>query len=173
MIRKEDLIYIGKCLKPHGIKGEISAILDIDNIDKLSCIVFNVDGIYVPFFIENIRTRNKESILLKIDGVNSEFEVNEFSNQEIYALSHEYTIDSIIDDEMMYAEDFIGYEVFENDKHLGVIVDYDDSTDNSLFILKQDNNEELLVPIVDDFIKDVDIEQKILIMDLPIGLCDL
>ena len=52
MISKEQLIQIGHSLKPHGVKGEITMMLDISDISSLSCIIMCIDGIFVPFFIE-------------------------------------------------------------------------------------------------------------------------
>ena len=74
----------------------------------------------------------------------------------------------------MYAEDFIGYNIIVGDNVLiGAIVDFDDTTDNALFIVKNQNDTEFFIPIADDFIVDIDIDNKIMTMNLPEGLLDL
>lgn len=50
MIHRSEILEIGRLLKPHGIKGEITVELfgDID-MRALKCVVVNIDGIFVPF----------------------------------------------------------------------------------------------------------------------------
>lgn len=175
MISKEQLIQIGHSLKPHGVKGEITIMLDISDIHSLSCIIMCIDGIFVPFFIENIRSRGKESILVKFLDINSDIEVNEFSGKEIYALKEDvpnYNDDS--DSDIMYAEEFIGYSLYNaNHIKVGEIIDFDDSTENALFIINKDNGEELLIPIVDEFIIDINTNKKKVVMNFPEELLSL
>ena len=73
MIFESDLRPIGKLLKPHGICGEITALL-MDDIDlrQLSCIILQLDGIFVPFFLRVVRPKSSETDLVLIDGVNDE-----------------------------------------------------------------------------------------------------
>ncbi len=52
MIAAESLTEIGHFVKPHGINGELSAVIDRDiDIDSLRCIVVSIDGIFIPFFL--------------------------------------------------------------------------------------------------------------------------
>lgn len=175
MISKEQLIQIGHSLKPHGVKGEITIMLDIHDISLLSCIIMCIDGIFVPFFIESVRSRSKESVLVKFFDINSDIEVNEFSGKEIFALKGDipdFNEDS--DSDIMYAEDFIGYILYNaNHIKIGEIIDYDDSTENALFIIKKNNGEELLLPIVDEFIIDINTDKKTVVMDFPEELLSL
>ena len=73
MILESELIEAGKFNKPHGIKGEISATVDIDiDFDELKCVVMPIEGIFVPFFINSVRPKNGDTYLVTIDGVDSE-----------------------------------------------------------------------------------------------------
>ena len=58
MIRQEEVIRIGHFAKPHGIKGEITFIVDRDvfeEADEACYIVCDMEGILVPFFVEDFR----------------------------------------------------------------------------------------------------------------------
>ena len=58
MITPDILTSIGTFFKPHGIKGEISATLDYDiDPSELRCIVLEIDGIIVPFFVDSRRPK--------------------------------------------------------------------------------------------------------------------
>ena len=57
MIKKEDVFKIGQFAKPHGIKGEIALVTNSDVFDDSDdpYIICEMDGILVPFFIEEYR----------------------------------------------------------------------------------------------------------------------
>ena len=64
MIVESEISVIGRTLKPHGINGEIAATIDAPvNLDSLQCIILDIDGIYVPFFIRSYRYRGSEAVL--------------------------------------------------------------------------------------------------------------
>ena len=67
MIRKEEVFKIGQFAKPHGIKGEISLVTNCDLFDDVEdpCIICEMDGILVPFFIEEYRY--KTDTVMQID----------------------------------------------------------------------------------------------------------
>lgn len=178
MIRKDELVEIGTFNKPHGICGEISATIDSDiELSALKCIVLDIDGIYVPFFIESFREKGAETFLLTIDGITDENEAMKLSRMTIFALKRDCAsmTDSDGDDgDGMYAEDFIGYTVLDdNDNVIGRITDIDDSTENVLFIVERDNNGTVYIPVADEFIIDIDTESLIVSMSLPAGLIEL
>ena len=78
MITADQLIEIGRYNKAHGINGEISATFDCDTmaVGELSALVSPMDGIFVPFFVNGIRPKNNDTLLLKIDGISNETQLN-------------------------------------------------------------------------------------------------
>ena len=54
MIRREEVYKIGRLGKTHGVRGEISFLLDDDVFDRTDAdyLILDIDGILVPFFIE-------------------------------------------------------------------------------------------------------------------------
>lgn len=51
MITSDEIIEIGAFVKPHGVKGEISAQIDYEiDLQELKCLIIDIDGIFVPFF---------------------------------------------------------------------------------------------------------------------------
>ena len=177
MIRPDEITTIGHFAKPHGVNGEINLIVSepID-IESLSCIVLDIDGINVPFFFSSVRRRGSESYLVKIDGIDTEVAVSQFVNSQVYALTSEVEAITDEDDDAdgFYAEDLIGYKVLTDDGRLsGTIDDVDDSTQNLLFIVKTDNGNKVFVPVANEFIADIDIDNATITFDLPDGLVDL
>jgi 16S rRNA processing protein RimM len=172
MIKDYQLISIGKVNKTHGIKGELSVLTyaDIDMLE-LKCIVFDIDGIYVPFFINSERPRSAESVLITIDGINSDEQASQFVGKEVYALADD--VEDVDDGDNYYLDDFIGFEVEDVDgSAVGVIDGYDDSTANILFFVKKDDKT-IYVPVAPDLFVNIDYDSKRITMDLPIGLLDM
>ncbi len=176
MITREELILIGHYNKPHGVAGEISATVDVDmdTLQRLSCLVSEMDGIYVPFFVNACRPKTAETVLLTIDGVSTEQEVARLVNHDIYALKRDYSQASDEADADGYPLDyFIGYELRQtNGKRVGEILDVDEQTDNALFIIDCDGDE-IMVPASDDLIAEFDTDVRVMVMELPEGLIDL
>lgn len=177
MITREELIEIGIYNKPHGIGGEISATFDYDSnlIADLNCLISNINGIYVPFFIDDMRAKNNSTVLLKIDGIDNEKDAKLLVNKKIYA---QKSLFKELCDEIQYDENseelpldyFIGFTLKNDDGEIiGTITDVDCTTENYLFIIEQGENN-LLIPAADDLIMEMDIKERILIMSIPEGL---
>ena len=77
------------------------------------------------------------------------------------------------DSEGFYLDDLIGFTVIAGGAPVGEITDYDDSTDNVLFILRRPDGSEALIPASDDFIDSVDTQERTIAMTLPEGLLAL
>ena len=74
MIKEEDTLIIGKFQKTHALKGELNAIIDIDPecFVEGKPLIVEIDGILVPFYVDTYRKKGSLSILIKLDGIESE-----------------------------------------------------------------------------------------------------
>lgn len=173
MIERSQIFPIGSVTKTHGIHGEMAMTLDQDvDLAELRCIVFDMDGIYVPFFVSAVRTRGASAVLVTLDGITDEVQAAEFTGKQLFALKEDVDIDdNEIDPDNIYLEDLIGFKLIDTDgTEVGIISGYDDSTENTLFTVANTDGDDILIPAVDDLITDIDIEAKILTMNLPSGL---
>ncbi len=176
MIKREELISIGHYNKPHGVAGELSATLDVDVdvLGDLSCLVSEVDGIFVPFFVNVCRPKGSNSALISIDGINNEKEATLLVNADIYALKREYDERADKEEADGYPLDyFIGFELIDaKGNSIGEIIDVDEQTENAIFIVARDENK-CLIPAADDLIVEFDVDSQTMVMDLPQGLIGL
>lgn len=175
MITEYQITEIGCFNQPHGIKGEINAIIsDGVDLDDLSCIVLDIDGIYVPFFLSGVRRRGVQSYLVMVDGIDDERKASSIANKTIFALAEEVGADVEDDGDGYFAEDFIGFAIATSDGSFsGTIADVDDSTDNVLFIVTTDDGETRLIPVAEEFIAEIDAEERRIIVELPDGLLNI
>jgi len=173
MIKKEDVFKIGRFAKPHGVKGELSLLTTSDLFDEAEnpYLICDIDGILVPFFIEEYRFKSDSVTLVKLEYVDNEDAAREFVNRDVYyPLSEAHESDLVGD---MTWDSFIGYTVTD-EKHglLGRITHVDESTINVLLQIDYKGTE-LLFPAVEELISDVDHPNKHMSVVLPEGLLDL
>lgn len=171
MIEAGQLTQIGRFGKPHGVRGEISALADTD-IDSLPCIFVEMDGLMVPFFVENVRTKGVESVLLTIDGIDTQEKAAVFTNRPLYALTTDLPEEET-DEDGFYLDDLVGWTIVDGETTVGTIEDFDDSTANYLFHVLAPDGSTIIVPASPDLIDGADSDTKTLYMNLPEGLLDL
>lgn len=167
MITADEISAIGHLGKPHGISGEINASLDIDTADigALSCVVLDVDSIFVPFFIAGARGKGATGVILKIDGIDTDTQARELGGKTVFALRSE--IDEELDEDS--PEALIGYRICDRDgNEIGQVADIDDTTANLLFVLGNG----LLIPVAEELITGIDRDARIINMQLPEGLIE-
>jgi len=170
MITASRLCPIGRLLKPHGINGEITVLLTCDvDLEALSCIILEIDGIFVPFYLNSVRPKSSETDLVAIDGIETEVEAARLCPAGVYALKTEMPVpDEDVDG--LFASDLVGYDAVENGKLLGKITALDDTTANCLFIITTPSGNEVLVPVAEEFITAINPDTRTLQLDLPEGL---
>ncbi|MDE6309933.1 MAG: ribosome maturation factor RimM [Muribaculaceae bacterium] len=174
MITRQQLTEVGRTIKPHGINGEIAAAIDpILDLDTARCLVLDIDGIFVPFFVGSWRSRGSEAVLLNIDGVSDENAAKSLCGKAVYALNEDVHHDGD-DDDGFYADDLQGYTIVDdNASVIGTVVRVDTSTVNTLFEVERPDGSTVYVPVADEFILGINPQDGIIEMSLPEGLFDL
>ena len=172
MIKREEVYKIGLFNKPHGIHGELSFTFTDDIFDRVDCdyLICLLDGIFVPFFIEEYRFRSDSTALVKLEGVDSAERARMFTNIEVY-FPVEF-VDEAEPGELTwnFFEGFMMHDIHTGE--LGEIIEVDNSTVNTLFVVRY-GKEELLIPAQEEFIVEIDQMHKVITMNLPEGLLSL
>lgn len=174
MIRQEEVFRIGKFTKPHGVKGEICLAFDNDIFDRSNCsyLVCLTDGIFVPFFVNEYRFKGQQTALFLLDGIDNEDKARKLCGLDVY-FPRKYVEESDSADADYSWNYFIGFSITDqNNNTLGTIEAVDDATLNTLFLVKNNEGEDLIIPATEDFITEVDNDNRILYMNIPEGLVE-
>lgn len=169
----EDTIYkIGTLTRVHALRGEVSLLFTDDVWDRADAdyLILRIDGILVPFQLEEYRFRSDSVALIKFLHVDSADEAQELVGVDVY---FPFSLVPEDDPEEYTWKHFTGFTV--NDVllgDLGEITEVEDSTANVLFCV-QGRYGDLLLPAVEDFIEDIDHQGRHVSMRLPEGLVDL
>ncbi len=169
MISEQDVYKIGQIGRTHGIKGEVTFNFTDDVWDRAESeyLFLRVEGILVPFFLEEYRFRSDSTALLKFLDYDSANDVQFLVGCEVF-FPHALTPEVGEDDEYTWRY-FTGFELIdETAGHIGTIDRVDDSTQNVLFQVG-----ERLIPAAEDWIKDINHKERTISMSLPEGLLDL
>lgn len=175
MIDEKKLVEIGKVLKPHGVKGEVTVLFkksEFADIDS-NFYFLSLDGMYVPFFVEEFMYNSDVTARIKFKGINSIEEASIYNN--VVVLTQDEFVPEVKQEDKVYDTEwhqFIGYTVIdENSSLIGTVESIDTSTMNILFVIVRDDDE-ILIPATTDFIVKTDSHQKQLQLKLPEGLLD-
>jgi 16S rRNA processing protein RimM len=172
MIKAENVYRIGLINKPHGVHGELLFTFDDDIFDRMEAdyIICMMDGILVPFFFESYRFRSDSTALIKLEGIDTEQQARRMTNVEVFFPKEH--VEELEDNELTWSF-FVGFLIKDvNEGEIGKVIDVDDSTINTLFVVDH-NDTEVLIPAQEDFIVDLDRGKKVITMQIPAGLLDL
>ena len=143
------LVYIGKYVNTHGLKGEIKILSDFEYKDK----VFKIgNSIYIDnnkYKINSYRV-HKEYDMVTLDGISNINDIESLKGSNVYIDNDEYNF------EYVYS-DLIGFSIYDND-YRGEVIDI---VKSKLYpMLKVKYNKEYMIPYIDNFIDKVDLESK-------------
>lgn len=172
MIRTEDVFKIGRLGKPHGVKGEITFLFTDDVFDRVEAdyLVVMIDGILVPFFMEEYRFRTDETALVKFEDIDTQEAARALTNCEVFFPRR--LADA--DEQSVTLGQLVGFRLKDSRSgDVGEIRAVDDSTENTLFEVLTPDGKELLVPAADEFIRDINAKTRTITVELPEGLLNL
>lgn len=163
---------IGKVLKPKGLKGELKVeiitsfpehFLDLKEVN----IKNDLNWKTYPVAAASLRDR---FAFLKLKGIDSIKSAEALRNQFLYISEQDLT--ALAENEF-YQHDLVGLQVFdEQDNLLGEIIDVESYAANDVYVLKDPQGKEHLLPAIEDVIRSVDIARGKMIICKLDGLME-
>ena len=157
----DDLIPLGKIIKPQGVKGELKVFLYNDRSSTLKeglYIWFKLDEKFVKYSVINLRGVSKKSQILKIKEVDTFDKAMIISKKEFFVSRNDF---EELDENSFYLNDLIGCDVFdEKNQSLGKILDVLNFPANDVLLISYEDKE-IMVPFVEDFILLFDLDNRL------------
>lgn len=173
MIKRETVYKIGRIGKPHGIDGEVSFHFDDDIFDRTDAdyLILDIDGILVPFFMDEYRFKTDETALIRFTDIDTQERARDLTGCEVY-FPREHSESEA--GNLSWAA-IVGFHVIDatNGTPVGEITGVDDSTINTLFDLHTPGGDDILIPASDELITAIDTEGRTITMQLPDGLLNI
>lgn len=169
---KDTCFYVGKIVKTHGLKGEVTLRIDneqFDEIEELNYFLLDINDKLIPYFVENITFHSNKSFVLFQDLKTLEA-ANQLVGKSVYL-----PLDLLPekDGNDFYSHEVVDFLVVDEEKgELGKVQEIIEYPTQSLIQILI-NGKEVLIPIHDDIIQDVNREEKKIYIKAPNGLIDM
>ncbi|KIL36565.1 16S rRNA processing protein RimM [Gordoniibacillus kamchatkensis] len=168
-----DRLYtVGKIVNTHGIRGELKIVPQTDfpelRFEKGSELVIETpDGRRIPVQVESSRI-HKNMVLVKFKQFN---DINECEKYKGSMLKVEEKYLAELDEDEYYYHEIIGCAVVTEDgQQLGTITEILSPGANDVWVVKPAIGKELLLPVIDNVVLDVDVAEKRVLVRLMEGL---
>ena len=164
---------LGKIVKKYSFHGEVVLKLDTDEPDiyeNLDAVFLDLGKKLLPFFIEKSLLQKGNQLRIQFEDVNCEADADAIMKKDVY-LPLEFL--PKLTGNQFYFHEVIGFTLEDiNFGEVGKISSINDKTAQALFVIGKEASE-ILVPMIDDFIKKIDRKNKKVIVETPEGLIDL
>lgn len=169
---QEPMYKVGKIVNTHGIKGEVRVFRMTDIEDRFKVgnkLYIDLKGQTKSLIIDRHR-KHKEYDLLHFEGLNHIEDVEPFKNKYLKITKNQL---ATLDEGQFYFHEIIGCEVWTTtDEKIGIIDHILSPGANDVFVAKQNDGKEVLIPHIKDVVKRVCVEQKIVIIEPMEGLLE-
>jgi len=156
-----NLIYIGKLVNTHGLKGEVKIISDF----KYKDVIFKVNNnIYIndkKYIIKSYR-KHKIYDMVILSDINNIDDALEIKGNNVYINREEYEFDGYLDEEI------IGLDVYDEDIHKGKVIDIYKTNHSDMLVIE--GKKRHLIPYRDEFIDKIDIKNNKIYINYIKGL---
>ena len=161
---------IGQIVNTFGIKGMVKVKPFTDNIERFN----NLEKIYIKnksgqteYKIQEIKY-HKNMVLIKFEGIENPEQADLLRNS--YLIVDRETAEPL-EPGRYYIVDMIGLDVFTDDnEYLGKLEDIYNTGSNDIYVVKNELGKQVLLPAIEDVIKNIDMDNKKVIVHLIPGL---
>ena len=157
---KLEYIEAGEIVNTHGVRGEVKVLCWLDAPEMLCefdrCWIAGKD-----YEMESVRVQ-KTCNLVKLSGVDT-MEAAQKLRGKVLELYRED-----IDDEVIFAAELVGVEVYADGQCIGTIREVLDYPGNSVYVVRGEH--EYMIPAVKQFILSTDMEKNVMEVRLIEGM---
>lgn len=159
-----ELIRIGTIVNTQGLKGDVRIYPDTDYRERFEELEYlHVEGLDEKFYIEKVRYK-KNLAIIKFKGLDHINDVEKYMNLIVYT-------EKLDLEDRVYVKDIIGMKLIDHLKgEIGVLIDVIQNPAHDLYLVKTTDGRDVLIPVVDEFVKEIDMEKRIINVTLIEGL---
>ena len=161
-------LVIGYLRRSHGVRGEIIMDLHTDFPERIkSGRKVLIGEKHEPLTLDTVRP-HKDGLLVSIRGVDTPEDVGRYRNQWVYVKATEVPP---LPEGRHYQYEMIDLDVVdENGNPLGKLVEILETGANDVYVVRDDDGKEILLPAIPSVILNLDMDSRILKVHLLEGL---
>ena len=169
---KEECFYLGRVSKTHGIKGEVTIKLDVDDPSvyrDMKFFLLEINKVLTPFFVEKV-TCSGDKFFVTIQDIKTVEAASALTGKEVYL-----PLEMLpkLSGKQFYYHEVKGFTLIDEEKgELGPVADVIEYPTQAILQVFKDKKE-ILIPILDQVIQKVDRRSKKLYVKAPEGLIEM
>ena len=167
-----EFLEVGKIINTHGLRGDVKIVTwtdypeDFEEIDKVYIRRKTGDEVLT---ITNVKYQ-KNNIIVKFKEIADINEAEKYKNLVLYADREDLPE---LEEGAHYIADLIGLDVVDEEGELiGVLVDVFNTGANDIYDVKREGKKNLLLPVIDEVVKNIDLVNKKITVHVMEGLDD-
>jgi 16S rRNA processing protein RimM len=168
----ENYQHIGKITKLHGFQGEVVLLAENGfdkNFHKTELVFLLIDGLPVPFFISRLQIKSTQSAIIKFDDIDTAEEIEDLLGTQVLIPKKKGKKSQ----STIGINDIKGYKVIDLKKgEVGTAETVLNYQANYLLQVFRDKKE-ILIPVTEEIVKEIDDKNKCIFIDAPEGLLEL
>lgn len=166
----EEYLEIGQIVNTNGLKGILKIkpfTDDITRFEELEYIYIQKGQELIEKNIEEVKYV-KNMVLLKLEGIDSIEEAEKYRN--LYIKINKEDVGEVPDGSYLIA-DMLKCNVYtDKNELLGKMIDVFSTGSNDVYVVKTEEGKEILLPAIKDVVKEINIQEKKIIIKLMDGL---
>ena len=163
---------IGKFVSTFGLQGELVLKHNLGKKTSLkglqALFIEEKKDSFIPWFIESAKIKTEEEVYIKLEGVSVKEQANKLTQKQVWLPEPDFKKFSSKSSPI----NFLNYEVVENDKLLGKIVEVIEQPHQVLCRIDF-NGKEAFIPLHEETIVKIDKKKQQVIVELPEGLLEI
>ncbi len=156
----EDLLRVGVIANTHGVHGEVKVFPTTDDVTrfkKLKEVKLDTGKELLPLKITGVKFF-KNMAILKFEGIDNINDIEKYKGRDLL-ITREQAVPLKKDE--YFICDLIGCQVVTEDgRVVGELTEVLQTAANDVFVVQPEGKKELLVPYIEDCVKEVSIEEK-------------
>jgi 16S rRNA processing protein RimM len=164
---------LGKVIRPHGFKGAVKIKFThpaIELIEIPESVFIDLNKNLIPFFFTQFNPQSNGFAIVQFDDVDTEDAARDLSGNIVY-LPQE--LEPVPEGNEFYSDELIGFKVIDaHHGDIGILENVMEAPAQDVFEITHSTGKEIMVPVLGNFIQEIDRKNKTLKLEAPEGLIE-
>ena len=168
----EDMLRVGVFANTHGVRGEIKVFPTTDDVTrfkKLKKIYLDKGMEKMELEIQSVRYF-KNMVILKFKGIDNINDIEKYKGKDL--LIHREQAVPLKEDEYFICDIIDSKVVAEDGEEVGVLKEVLQTGANDVYVVRTAEGKEVLLPVIDECVLNLNLEEKIVTVRLMPGILD-
>ena len=166
-----EFLEVGKIINTHGLRGDVKVVPWTDypeDFEEIPCVYVKTRKGEEKLTVLNVKYQ-KNNLIVKFKEI---ADINEAERYKGLVIRADREDLGELEEGVYYIADLIGLEVYDENGKVGIIADVFNTGANDIYDIKREGKKNLLLPVIDEAVKEIDMENKRVLVHIMEGLDD-